>query len=369
MVMFLNQAVQGVAGLENVLTTHKTARQAAGNNVPVTFEEYAQELISAAQILDQSSKYKTNPRSQRDVHEHELEFVEEESFQDDHQELDFEANVHDIDTPVEELNSEVYNTAARPSASRPPSRFRQRASAGFSRPNNGSRRKVFLDRETWQVLTDGDKKSWDVISDKGKEAIVKYGGKKTGTDKSQRSVNEHEFEYEFDDSPDAKESVTDREPAEITNAESSITDSTQEISQADTKPKAPVSILKNNKAAKKRNVIPKMSSTKEAEMTVNKLMSQHSKYVVRRPPGSQEAPNRNEKFREVNMSRGDCAPTRYADFEGEVSMARQQQRTDGGQASDAHAQRTQQRGNLKNDQSDSDSEDEELVNPYYEESL
>ena len=104
-------------------------------------------------------------------------------------------------------------------------------------------------------------------------------------------------------------------------------------------------------------------------MTVNKLMSQHSKYVVRRPPGSQEAPDRNEKFREVNMSRGDYAPTRHADFEGEVSMARQQRRTDGGQASDAHSQRTQQRGNLKNDQSDSDSEDEELVNPYYEESL
>ena len=64
MVMFLNQAVQGVPGLENVLVTHKTARRAAGNNVPVTFEEYAQELISAAQVLDQSTKYKTNPRSQ-----------------------------------------------------------------------------------------------------------------------------------------------------------------------------------------------------------------------------------------------------------------------------------------------------------------
>ena len=352
MVMFLNQAVQGVQGLETVLTTHKTARRAAGINTPVTFEEYCQELISAAQINDQSRKYKTNPRAQRSANTHELEFLMDGDSQDEHEELDFEANVHDIDTPIEELWPEIYNTAARPSAARPPSQFGQRSKPGFNRPGNGNRRKVFLDRETWQILTDGDKKSWDGISDKGKEAIVKYGGKKTKMDKS-RSVNEHEFEYDFDDSPGAQESVTDREPAEVSNAETSRTDSVLGEKKDITKKESLKPILKNGNDASKRNANSKKTRAEEAEMTINKLMSQHSKYTVRRPPGSQEAPNRNESFREINMSRGDFAPSRYADFEGEVSMARAQQvgRTDGGQSS----------GN---------SDDEgELVNDYFQQHM
>ena len=295
--------------METVLRTHKTARRAAGLRSDVTFDEYVEELTSVAQVLDQDSKTRTNPRAERSVNEHE--------FDDGYG--DFEANVHDIDTPIDELMPEVHSTAARPTAARPPSQFGQRSRPGFNRQPTGNRKKIFLDRDTWQTLTDLDKKSWDTITDKGKEAIVEYGGKRAALNRS-RSVNEHEAEqqYEFDDSPGAEGSVTNGEPGEVSNAEMFLKTETREISKADTSTEKTKSILKNDKHVRKSNVFSKKkNSGTDAEMTVNRLMSTHSNYVVRR----QDKPDRNSGFREVSMSVGEFSPDKRADFEGEVSMA------------------------------------------------
>ena len=321
MVMFLNQAVQGVPRLETVLTTHKTARRASGRSTSITFNEFLEELTSVAQIIDQTNKSRSNSRIERSVNEHEFEFDQDSDDTDGHQDHVFETNVHDIDTDVEELISEVHSIAARPTASRPPSQFGQRSRPGFRRQGTGNRKKMFLDRETWSVLTDLDKKSWDAITDKGKDAIIKYGGKKTGPNVS-RSVNEHETEElrEFDDSPGAEGAVTDQEPAEISNAEMNSKKEIREVKIDDTSTKKPRSILKSNNVTWNKNVARK-NQERNAEMTINKLLSQHSKYTVRREPGSMKAPDRNKEFREVNMTMTGEEPRILADFRGEVSMA------------------------------------------------
>ena len=170
-VQFLNQALYGIEGLDNVLSLNRTARQA--NGLPThnpSFSDYVYMLLDAAQTLD-AQKGLSNTRSRRSVNKMES-YPDHE---DSHYQL--EAEVHDIETPVEQfLVMQMDNSMRKPQETRRPK----------------------LNFKTWKILEDSDKKAWDVISDKGKTAIIAYAGERAnnGFATQRRSVNNHEMIFD-----------------------------------------------------------------------------------------------------------------------------------------------------------------------------
>ena len=94
----LNTAVSSVPNLANVLTTQLAARRAAGNSPPISFDEYVQELLEAAQVFDSANSKKSRSRTSTNVHELII-------YEDDQEEImtDITVASHAVDTPVTEL--------------------------------------------------------------------------------------------------------------------------------------------------------------------------------------------------------------------------------------------------------------------------
>lgn len=169
-VQFLNQVLIGVVGLEQVLSMNRTARQANKlvDKTP-TFQEYVNMLIQAAQVQD-AGKGITS-RSRRSVNKSEI-------YDDpDDSPSTYEADVHDLDTPVEDFVVMQMDTS-------------------YQKPKTSPR--VKLNFKTWKLLEDNDRKSWDGISDKGKTAIITYAGEKAKSNFETRrqTVNNHEFYFD-----------------------------------------------------------------------------------------------------------------------------------------------------------------------------
>ena len=85
--------------------------------------------------------------------------------------VNYDLNVHDIDTDIDELMSFEVNQAQRGSSSRsfPNSNFGNRSNGYNNRIIN-----VRMSRETWEKLIKKDQESWDLISDSGKQTILNY---------------------------------------------------------------------------------------------------------------------------------------------------------------------------------------------------
>ena len=153
---FLEIAVSKTEGLNQVLRVNRAARQAAGITTVPTFEEYVGLLIDAATMIDNSRTSTKNPRSSRSANVHEYIFDGE----DEPVAIEYEAQAHDIDTPVEELL--VMQTDSRPS---------NRKFNGPFQPR--------LDHTTWDSLASDDQTKWDEVSNDGKGKILGYVKRKT----------------------------------------------------------------------------------------------------------------------------------------------------------------------------------------------
>ena len=198
LIEFLNSCVAGTAVLQSVLTLYNTAEAAAGSSGrSLSFSEYVSRLIDAAATIDAGNTPQKNPRSQRSANAHEIEF------EDDPQELNdvLELNVHDANTPIEEL--QVMQMRSSPQRS-------------FPRGNqNRGPRKVMMDRDTWRKLSPEDRKSWDLITETGKTDILGYAKARTlrevnltNTNGDNRQVNVNEFIFEDDDDIETSREVS-----------------------------------------------------------------------------------------------------------------------------------------------------------------
>ena len=201
LVRFLNNTVNGVKNLEQVLTVNKTARKGAGNNTPLSFPDFVQLLMDAAQAHDAANGVKGNPSICQEVNVHEVNEHEMIEFDDGTTEQfdPYEIHAHDLDTPVEELS--IFQTNFSPSG---------------RKPSNGPRR-VLLNSETWRALDKADQSNWDLLTDKAKGIILRYASQRgrsnptlgTGTrSTANRSVNQHELVFD-DDPPGAGTDNTD----------------------------------------------------------------------------------------------------------------------------------------------------------------
>ena len=134
---FLESAVAGVTGLDSVLATTRAARAAAGVKTDISFSEYVNALTNVAQTMDGANKT-VNPRRQT-VNMHDM------IFEDDIVTTTLEVDVHDF-LPEPEPSLEVNQANRAP-----------------------TRRKVMMDKRTWQSLNAQDQKAWDTISEQWKE--------------------------------------------------------------------------------------------------------------------------------------------------------------------------------------------------------
>ena len=97
LIQFLRVCVSGTSNLSSVLNLWKTAQKASGSGGnTLTFQEYVALLQQEAQTHDGGNKFSKNPRVTHSVNQHE--FVT-----DDYDTTEYEVNVHNVDTPLEEL--------------------------------------------------------------------------------------------------------------------------------------------------------------------------------------------------------------------------------------------------------------------------
>ena len=174
---FLETCISGIENLAGVKRMHELAAKSAGKPLSWKFSEYTQELINAAQVFDGGNTHTTNPRVKRSVNKTELIFDDGIDFVDCNSE--YETNIHDVDTPIEELM----------------------VAQARSTPFRGRRRKVSLNKDTWYKLSEADQTAWDQLSEEGKALIIGYVGQRRipatnarpDTTPFQRQTNTHEL--------------------------------------------------------------------------------------------------------------------------------------------------------------------------------
>ena len=182
LVMFLSNAVGGVPDLANAYNNLEAARFTQGLYDPPKYLDYYAHLLKACQVYDGRNN-RTSTRRTVSVHE-----FSDGSTADNGSDL---ANEYDVDTPIEVLltQMEVHNTES--SSTSTSSQNDRSTSIG------GQPRKVMMTRDAWYKLDHKDRKSWDMISESGKDTILKYG--KRSPDQSSRgvhSINNHDIIFE-----------------------------------------------------------------------------------------------------------------------------------------------------------------------------
>ena len=206
---FLNATVSGTPGLDNILQINNSARKAAGNTDALTFEEYVQLLLEQAQVHDAANVRNTNPRSRRGVNVHELEFDDQGHLVDADPPSPYEVEVHDVDTPIEDImvmqNDQI----------------RRNNNTNYTPRDTSQPRKVRVDFSTWSKLNTKDQTKWDKVSESGKGILLAYAAKNpdkylqaaelpnvhkaammrvSQNAKGNHSINNHELLFE-DDAP------------------------------------------------------------------------------------------------------------------------------------------------------------------------
>ena len=292
-VRFLNSAISGIPNLRNVLHMNLATRKAAGSTIDLNLEEYTGLLIEQAQVEDSAEMNKKNPSVKRSVNSHDLVFDDDEG--NDHQDLEFENYVHDIDTPAGELLA--YQAQ------------HQRESNSFQRPPNGPSSRVYMTHNAWSKFLPADRKLWLQISEPGKRIVLGDKGTTTMPTRSngnngQRRANTHEQFLVFDDSPDAQEDVTGDEHAEY-EADTHQMVQNLEPNKSISKPQGNDKHIKfesqdeaakskpSTETARSQSSILKMA---KKGIDINQMLSQGSCY---------KDGNRQAKFHEVDIARSD----------------------------------------------------------------
>ena len=223
LVNFLHAAVSGVPNLSQVLTLHNTAAHAAGVTKTYSFDEYCAALLDQAQVYDSAQTSSRNPRVQRSVNAHDIQFDHDPSDHSHH----YETHTHDIDTSIDQIL--VHQSDATGT--------RRDSNPG---PRTGPRL-VRLNAKTWNSLSTADQVAWDQVSEPGKKAIVDYGRTTATRSQSgrpnQRSINQHEqdpfSDLVFDEDPQEPLEVHTHETGKPT-APSFLTMATQRTERVQT---------------------------------------------------------------------------------------------------------------------------------------
>ena len=228
-VRMLQNVVSGVPHLANVLNTYRQARRAAGRTIEIDFDTYVSMLSDQAQVYDNANTTSRNSY-RRTANVHDVEGDEGYTF---------DANVHDYAEEEQEPSyEEILDLEANVTAQRdrktgkfvPKKPFgnknAQRQANQMEQPQ--TRRRAYMDQETWNSISEEDRKTWDQLSDSTRTKITSYHFNKgkeyalRGAEANKVEASEHDiiFDDELEnDSSDIEARVheTDHHNASYSN--------------------------------------------------------------------------------------------------------------------------------------------------------
>ena len=215
----LNNALVGTQGLQNVLDIYQTARKAAGIPDPfkISFDEYMERCIQAAQVNDSSNFLKT--RTGRTVNMHDLVYADDIVLSDDDQEEE------DHDNYGLEVNQSD----------------RARGTNRNGRKNGGDNKfykkpglpqvRVMIPREKWNTMTRDDQIAWTKLSPQARATILGQQTPKTEGGNPRVVVNNHEIIFEDETGNEEDSSQGENPNANVPTASREIEARTHNVSR------------------------------------------------------------------------------------------------------------------------------------------
>ncbi len=285
LITFLKTAIAGTPNLSSVYQTNKAARKAAGNTAAITFAEYVELLIDQAQAHDGGNVSSSNPRGRRQVNMTELEF--EDGYIDEYNTTSYEVEMHDMDTPLDQLMVMQTNMTA----SKGP-------------------RPVRLDLATWKSLSKKDQKAWDQVSESGKHKVLSYAANNPDRFKSgptsnrpsaqvrppqgtaRRAINTHDMFLFDDDPPKVETQVSVHE--QTTDDHQDCLAANHEQAKPSVKP-----------TAKKTTPPPTQNLLDMATRKTSQPKGIDINHVLSQPSKTKQAKPRTASKHEIYMTRGD----------------------------------------------------------------
>jgi len=223
-VRMLQNYVSNTPNLSQVLYTYKQTRRAAGKDDSISLDDYAALLSQQAQVYDNANtRSRSSLRRNASTHDSQPNEGDYETFNhdlDEDSEPEYEANVND---QKRDQKSGRY-TSGR-SNNKNGNQKRQ------ANQMQGSRSRAYMDRTTWEKLSETDQKTWDTLSDQGKGAVTTYHFNK-GKEVALRDANKMEaksHDMVFDDDSDDDNSVIEAKVHESDLATKSDVDSTRKM--------------------------------------------------------------------------------------------------------------------------------------------
>ena len=236
---FLNQAVNKVPHLSHVLTLTNSAMKAAGRTSSLTFSEYCEKLLAAAQVFDAQSGT-SKSRTRRSVNTMDI------TFDDDADHVPQETYSHDTSPAVFDTDTDIETIL-------------QAYQADSKRPARPAR----MDKQTWNSLPDNAKKAWDMIADEHKQKILGYAVRRASGNRdhrTKRSANTHDTSDTNESSKSASETPTESSGTKLEVG-------THELYQHDSKVESSLLGMATN---------PTKTKVTQSEAHVRELLAKHT---------------------------------------------------------------------------------------------
>ena len=270
-VNFLEAAVSGVQGLNTVRYSWQAAQKGAGRTgARLDLPEYTELLLAQAAVMDSAKGRTTNSRYRANMTEYVFDGDDDAIEPDDNGVYDIANHDFDIDSTPEHM---AFLT--------------ERNKFGQS----GTKKKAWMDKESWQSLSSIGKETWDKLSDSDK-AIIKSAHQKNsnGTQRKsfpprktfanaheQASTNNEETSNDQDTGSALQVGAHEFTPAiEANTSESKSKDVTSEQQEDPVKKEQDILSLMAQKADA-RSTTKSTSVSGEADISINSIMSQPSK--------------------------------------------------------------------------------------------
>ena len=299
-VNFLEAAVSGVEGLNTVRYSWQAAQKGSGRTgARLDLPEYTELLLAQAAVIDSSKGRTTNSRYRANMTEYTFDQDDDAIEPDDDGVYDVANHDFDIESSPEYMT--------------------------FLTERGKIKKKAWMDKESWQSLSSSGKETWDKLSDSDK-AIIKSSHQKSSGGTQRKTfpprktfANNHE-----QDTPANDEKSNDQDTGSVLQVgaheinpvieantfERKTTDAPSEQQEEPMKKEQDILSLMAQKADA-RNATKSTSTTGEADISINNIMSQPSKNTkMVKGRGIPYEHQRKVGFHEVDMTgRSDETPT------------------------------------------------------------
>jgi len=176
---FLNNSMRGTTHLKGILDTYYTARKAAGipNPLDITFEEYVERLIQAAQPYD-ASLGQNRGRGSRSANFHSILGNESDEEEDSDDEEDPRASLEVFQSDWDHKSKSGGRKECKKD-----DRF-------YKKPGTPTKQRAMIPRTKWNTLDREDQIAWSTISESAKKTILGTPDNEKGRDSNHSSYQQ-----------------------------------------------------------------------------------------------------------------------------------------------------------------------------------